>query len=100
MEPAVELGIHKEVKGGQKFSSRVLDTLIKTFRLEQRPDFKNAVFFAEANLHGFSLSWASGILQMRKTCWSFAAYMKCTRGEMDRFFLFFQNSNWLFALQI
>lgn len=44
MEPAVELGIHKEVKGSQKFSSRVLDTLIKTFRLELRPDFKHAVF--------------------------------------------------------
>lgn len=44
MEPAVELGIHKEVKGGQKFSSRVLDTLIKTFRLEQRPDFNHGMF--------------------------------------------------------
>lgn len=43
-EPAVELGIHKEVKGGQKFSSRALDTLIKTSRLEQRPDFKCVTF--------------------------------------------------------
>lgn len=88
MEPAVQLGIHKEVKGGQKFFSRVLDTLIKTSRLEQRPDFKCRIF-TKASLRGFFgffLSWAFGTLQIRKTLWSFAAFIKCTRGEIDFFF--------------